>query len=427
MRRGMLTVTITALLAMTAWADNWPQWRGPKNDGHSAESNVPTSWSSEAGIAWSLAMPGPGSSTPCIWGDTIVLTTMTPDGVAIQCIGTDGRERWQKPLGANVNIKMMRDEGGNLASASCSTDGERVYAFAGSGKLAAFDFQGNEVWSHDTLKLQGVDKFNIQFGAHWTPVLHAGVLYVTLLDRKGQNIFAFDAKSGKQKWKVERKSDSPPGCESPDVYSSPFVWSDGTRSLLIVHGNDYCTAHELADGAEVWRVAELNPKANYNKAWRAVSSPLVMSDLIVVPSCKKGVTVAIDPKTAKGTLMPGATGELWRQAKNTPDVPSPIAVHDVVYIMGETGTLYAYDRATGKDLFEEKITNMRHRANPVSAGGHLYFMGREGTMIVVKAGRTFEKVAENKLPDTFGASPAIANGTIYLRGWKTLYAIGAKR
>jgi outer membrane protein assembly factor BamB len=138
------------------------------------------------------------------------------------------------------------------------------------------------------------------------------------------------------------------------------------------------------------------------------------------------VTVAIDPTVAAGEIKPGASAEKWRLAKNTPDVPSPIRVGDLVYIMGETGTLYCHEGATGKLVYEEKVTNMRHRSNPVCVENHLYLCGRDGVTVVVKAGREFEKVAENKLPDTFGASPAVAGGKLYLRGWKAIYCIGAK-
>ncbi|CAN5573668.1 PQQ-binding-like beta-propeller repeat protein [soil metagenome] len=426
MSRLSFACFVTLALSLPAFAENWPQWRGPKNDGHSTEKGLVTEWSPTKNILWKLPMPGPGSSTPAIWGDRMFFTSMDKDDVVLMCVGTDGKEKWRKPMGSPANYKQMKDEGGNLASGSCSTDGKLVFAFAGSGKLAAFDFDGKEVWALDTLKIQGEDKFNIQFGAHWTPVLHDGKLYVTLFDRKEQNMLALDASTGHVDWKVERKSDSPKGVESPDVYASPFIWQNGSLALLIVHGNDYCTAHSLRDGAEIWRVTELNPKASYNKAWRAVSSPLVTEDLIIVPSCKKGVTVAIDPLKAKGTIDPGSPAEKWRALKNTPDVPSPIRVGDLVYIMGEVGTLYCYDIKTGKVIYEEKITNMRHRANPVCIDGKLYLVGRDGTTVVVKAGREFEKLAENKLPDVFGASPAVSDGRIYLRGWKDLYCIGTK-
>lgn len=425
LRRTLLA--LSAFCSSTfAFADDWSQWRGPKNDGHSTEKNIATEWSADKNIVWKLDLPGQGSSTPCIWGDKIFISCMNEKSEAqLMCIGTDGKQKWAVTLGQG-NVKSKGDEGGNLATGSCSTDGKYVYALIGSGQLVAFDFAGKEIWRHDLAKAFGdYSQSNvIQFGGHWTPVLHQGRLYVTIMHRLAQKILAYEAETGKKLWEVDRKSDAPKGVESYDVYSSPFIWSKGEQAQLIVHGTDYCTGHQLENGEEIWRVTELNPKGDkYNRFWRSISSPLATPDLLVVPSCKRGVTVAIDPATAKGETKPGDSNEKWRIPKNTPDVSSPIMHEGILYLMGENGRLMAHEASDGKLLYEENITNMRHRANPVLADGKLYFLGRDGVCVVVKAGKEFNKIATNKLPDTFTASPAISNGVLYLRGWKALYAV----
>jgi len=420
MNMRILSLMILLMTAASAPAENWPQWRGPKNDGISNEKGLPTKWSETENIAWKLPMPGPGAATPCIWEDRMFFTAVAEKDLLLLCVGTDGKEKWRKAIGSGNQT--ARGDEGNSASASCSTDGKLVFSFVGDGTLTAHDFEGNEKWKIDTQKVYG--EFKIQFGAHWTPVLYKGVLYVALMHRKAQLLIALEAATGKEQWKVTRTSDGKG--ESPDVYSSPFIWEKGDDALLIAHGNDYCTAHSLKDGSEVWRVTELNPKAKDNNAWRAVSSPLVASDLIVVPSCKNGVTVGIDPTKAKGEIAPKASGEIWRHDRNTTDVPSPLLVDGIVYIFKENSSLMAYDAKTGTAIYTEKITNERHRANPVYADGKLYLVGRDGNMAVVKAGKEFEMISKMKLPDTFTASPAISGGRIYLRGSKFLWAIGSK-
>ena len=422
----LLCAGVLALLtALPVFAENWPQWRGPKNDGHSSEKGLPSKWAAEENVIWKAPLPGPGASTPAIWGDKLFLTAQEGENLVLICIGTDGKEKWKRPVGAGVG-KYRGDEG-NMASASCTTDGKRVYAFVGSGTVGAYEPDtGKPIWEFNVQDKYG--KFQIQFGAHWTPVLHKDRLYLMVIHRGARFLLALDAATGVPLWKVERKSDSPPGVESPDVYASPFIWEGANgAALLIAHGDDYCTAHKLEDGSEVWRVVGLNPKDKYNRAWRGVSSPLVTADLIVVPSCKNGVTVGVKPDGAKGEIAPGNSAELWRLPKGTPDVPSPVRVGDIVYIMRENGLLMAHEATTGKLIYEEKVTNERHRANPVVADGKLYLVGREGTMPVVKAGKEFDLVAKNKLPDTFTSSPAISNGRIYLRGWNYLWAIGEKK
>jgi outer membrane protein assembly factor BamB len=403
------------------FADNWPQWRGPKNDGHSTEKGLPAQFGPDKNIVWKLPMPGIGSSTPCVWEDRIFLTYQEGPDAILACVGTDGKPKWQQKFGTG-KVNSRADEGGNITTASPSTDGKLVFAFAGSGQLVAFDFDGKKVWEDD---IQKYGKFSIQFGCHWTPVLYKDRLYLQVLHRGAQLLIAYDKNTGTEIWKVRRKSDG--RGESPDVYASAFLWEKDGKALLISHGNDYCTAHRLEDGEEVWRVTELNPKARYNGAWRAVSSPLVTPDLIVVPSCKHHQTVAIDPNTAHGEIGPGNSAEKWRY-KSTPDVPSPLLVDGVVYLVSANdGTMSAIDAATGKPLYEgPRLTGQRVRTNPLYADGKIYIVGRDGTIPVVKPGRTFEVLEKNQLPDTFTASPAVSNGRIYLHGWKYLWAIGTK-
>lgn len=425
MTRLLMIMTLVSLLTTPVLAENWPQWRGPKNDGHSSEKGLPSEFGPEKNLVWKFQTPGPGESTPCVWEDRIFFTCTSGEDVELLCVGTDGKERWRRPMSKTGKAR-TRSDGTTDASASCSCDGRHVWSFVGGtqgGRLTCHDLDGKLVWEKN---LQDYAKFNIQFGCHWTPVLHKDRLYIGILHRETQQVVAFDKATGKEIWKVTRKSDSPRGVESPDVYASPFVWEKGDKALLVVHGNDYCTAHDLTDGSEVWRVTELNPKARYNRAWRAVSSPLVTPDLIVVPSCKRGVTVGIDPLTAKGEIGPGGTGESWRIPRNTPDVSSPLIVDGVLYLMGESGRLYAHDAKTGTQLYEEGITNMRHRANPVYADGKIYLAGRDGVVVVVKPGREFAKLAENKVPDTLYGSPAISGGKVYLRGYSQLWAFGTK-
>ncbi len=414
--------TVLAVCGSMAFAENWPQWRGPTGDGHSTEKDLPSEWGDDKNILWKAPLPGPGASTPCIWDQQIFLTAVKDNDLVLACYGTDGKEQWMKTLG--TGNRAARGDEGNWASASCSTDGKRVYAFVGDGTLAAYDFTGKEVWSMNLAKEHG--DFKIQFGAHWTPVLHEGKLYVAVMHQKLQKIFCYTAETGKEEWSSLRTSDG--RGESPDVYCSPQMWTNGKEAQLIVHGNDYCTGHSLKDGSELWRVTELNPKARYNNFWRAVSSPLVTKDLIVVPSCKNGVTVGIDPTKAKGVINPGDTdtGEIWRIARDTPDVPTPILVDGLLFVWKENQNLLAYDAKTGKATGSLRLTSERHRASPVYADGKIIVVGRDGTMATVKPAPEPELLHKMKLADTFTASPAISGGRIYLRGWKYLYAVGTK-
>jgi outer membrane protein assembly factor BamB len=412
----MLLASLFALaLVAPASADNWPQWRGPKNDGHSAEKGLPTEWGADKNVVWKLAMPGRGSSTPAIWGDRIFITSVADADVVLMCVGTDGKEQWKKVIGKAG--KSGRGDEGNDASASCSTDGKHVWTFAGSGNLVCYTVDGEQVWQKN---LQDYGKFGIQFGCHWTPALYKGNLYLQIMHRGAQMIVALEATTGKELWKQNRPGYSKG--ESPDTYSSAFIWEGEGGPLLVAHGNDYCTGHKLTDGTEVWRVQALNP--TLNGAWRFVSSPLVTPDLIVVPSCKNGPLVAFNPVGAKGDISPDNKAEKWR-FKQTPDVVSPVRVGDLIYTSGD-GPLTAIDAKTGDQIYRQTLSPGLHRANMIVADNKIYVTSAKGAVDVVEAGREFKKVATNTLPDTVYATPAPANGRLYIRGYNYLWAIGTK-
>jgi outer membrane protein assembly factor BamB len=419
-RRLLPASLLLAFAAAPVSADNWPQWRGIKNDGHSAEKNLPTTWGPDTNVVWKLPMPGRGASTPCIWGDKIFLTSMEGDDVVLMCVGTDGKEKWKRKMGAGK--AGYRGAEGDDASASCSTDGKHVWAYVSNGTLACYDFDGKPVWEQD---LQKYGKYDIQFGCHWTPVLYHGKLYLQIMHRKTEIAVALDAATGKEIWKVETKGVGRKGTESPDTYASAFMWEGEGGPLLITHGNDTCSARKLDDGSEVWRVDDLNPPGPQNRAWRFVASPLVTPNLIVVPSCKNGPTVGVNPVGAKGSITPDNPAELWR-LNFTPDVVSPLLVGEVVYLLKDDA-LYAVDAKTGKEIYKKSLgAKQIYRGHMLAADGKIYIVGREGTGVVVQAGKDFKILATNELKETTYASPAVADGKLYIRTWKNLYCIGPK-
>jgi outer membrane protein assembly factor BamB len=428
MRRA-LPLAILLILTFTLHADNWPQWRGPKGDGVSTETGLPAQWTETKNILWKVSLPGMGGATPVVWGDRLFLTSefretqgdTSKDSLILVCLGTDGKERWRKTL-ANERGRRARGDEGNPAAASPCTDGKHVWAFVGTGHIACFDLDGNEVWKFNAQERYG--RFNIQFGITSTPVLHNGKLFWQLIHSNGAHVICIDAATGKDVWKVERPSDGTD--ENEHSYASAQLWKKGDDAYLVVHGNDYTTAHALADGKELWRLGELNPRSNYNRFLRFVASPVATEDLIVVPTAKNGPVVGVKPD-AKGKIGPGSPYEQWRLNRGTPDVPCPLVHDGLVYLCRENGILSCVDAKTGQEYYTQRLREgrgIRYRASPVYADGKVYCTGRDGVFHVVQAGKQFKVLAENKLPDDFAASPVITGGRIYLRGYKHLYCIG---
>ena len=233
-----------------------------------------------------------------------------------------------------------------------------------------------------------------------------------------------EAATGNEVWKIDRESDGIIECLHS--YASPFIWSNGKEAYLLTHGNDYTIAHDLKDGKELWRLGGLNPKGmDYNRTLRFVASPVCTPDMIVVPSAKHRSVVAVNP-LATGKFDHSSKHALWNLPKATPDVPCPLVVDGLVYLVGEAGSLTCVDAKSGKILYEKSPGKGYHRASPVHADGKIFVTARDGTVVVVKAGPTYEVLGTNRTNETQTASPALAGERLYLRCFKNLYAIGMK-
>lgn len=402
-------------------AENWPNWRGPLNNGISTETDLPTSWSTTENVAWRLKLPGSAGATPVVWGDNIFVTSAAGNELILQCIGTDGKQKWSRTV--SRGNKDVRGDEGNSAAPSPSTDGKHVWVMFGNGALACYTVAGEKAWQIDLQERYG--KFKIAFGMTSTPVLDGDRLYLQLIHGEGNAttreaiVAAVDATTGKGLWVHERDSDAVAECEHS--YASPMLYDFGGRKFLLSHGADFVIAHDCETGDEIWRCGNLNVKSNYDRTLRFVASPACADGIIVVPSAKRGPCVALRPD-GKGDISNSRESRLWTREK-TPDVPSPLILDDLVYLCMQDGNLFCLDRKTGEEHYFERTHRQRHRASPVYAGGHIYLTARDGIISVVKVGKEFELVSQNEMGESIAASPAISNGTIYLRSFDALWAI----
>lgn len=419
MKSSLFPFATLLLTTVLTFAENWPQWRGAHHDAVSRESGLPAEWSDTKNLLWKAPLPGMGSATPAVWAESIFLTSEAGNELVLLCLGTDGKVRWQRKLGEGSS--KARGGEGNSASPSPCTDGKLVFGLVGSGDLVAFDFSGKEVWRLNLQERYG--KFSYDFGMHSSPVLHDGRLYLQFIHPRAQLVIALDAATGKEVWKVNRPSDGKAECLNS--YATPCLWVRGNTARLITHGNDYAVAHELADGKEVWRLGNLNPKDRYNATLRFVTSPVAVADLIVIPTAKNGAVVGVKPD-ATGVIGTEGAGEAWRIPSGTPDVPSPVVYEGRVFLCRESGVLTCVDAKTGQQFYSDRFHPQTYRASPVAADGKIILTAKDGTFTVVKPGEKLEILSKNKLSDQFTASPAISNGRLYLRGFTALHAIGVK-
>lgn len=418
----LVVVFICSFVTSSAYAD-WPQWRGARLDGVSDETNLPTTWSRTENVAWRLPLPGSAGSTPIVTGDHIFVTSVSGSDLLLICASTDGKELWRKTI--STGNKDVREDEGNSAAPSASTDGKHVWTVMANGAFGCYTLAGEEVYRFSLQDRYG--PFKIAFGMTSTPVLDNGRLYFQFIHGEGNAdtreavVVCLDAATAKEIWKQPRITGA--SQENEHSYASPTLYRDDEREFLITHGGDYVIGHSLKDGSELWRCC-LNPHgAAYHPTLRFVASPLATPGMIVVPSAKGKEVLSLRPDVS-GDVSEVAAALHWKRDAGTPDVPSPLYHDGLVYLCRENGNLVCLDAKTGAEHYEERTTRDRHRASPLYADGKVYLTARNGVVTVVKAGPKFEILAQNDLGEAISASPAVSDGRIYLRSFEALYAIG---
>lgn len=433
MRSTHRLVILALLLAVPAAAENWPHWRGPRLDSTSGETGLPTTWSSSEdggkNVRWRYDLPGPAASSPIVWGERIFVTSTEKDGdgLLVLAIGRDGKLRWtaRADRGA-VKVSEQFAHETNAAAPSPVTDGEHLWVLFGTANLFSYDMSGEVAWRVDLGGRYAPPK--TYFGLSTSPLLHGDRLYLQLLHTDAQVVVALDKATGEEVWKQERSTDATGECLHAYTSVMPFTPGGGGEARLLVHGADYISAHSFEDGAEVWRFGTLNPKEGYNSMFRLVSTPIAADGLVVVPTAKRGPVFGLRPGKAKGRIEEGAPQLAWKLDRGTPDVPSPLIADGLVYLSGENGKLTVLDAKGGETVYAERVHQSPHRGSPVLADGKLYLTATDGTVTVLRPGRSFEVLAKNQVDGgRLAASPAISEGTIYLRAYEALFAIAEEK
>jgi len=414
----LATLLAACAFAATTGAANWPQWRGPALDGTTDERGVPTSWDTRTNVTWKLALPSWSGATPIVWGDHVFLSVADGSALALWAVNRDtGAVVWKRPLG----VGNRRERKQNMSSPSPVTDGRRVWVMTGTGRLAAFDYSGRELWSRDIQADYGA--FGLQWGYASSPLLHEGVLYVQvlhgMLTDDPSYVLKIDGTTGRTAWRVERPTNA--RRESPDAYTTPALVRIGTRREIVVTGGDVVTGHDPATGRELWRAGGLNPRDN--GSYRIVASPVVVGDLIVAPTRER-------PMLA---IRHGGRGDVTRTHRvwstdNGPDVPTPVSDGTRVYVVRDNGVVWCLDARTGEPVYgPRRLASGTYSSSPVLAGGRIYVTSEDGVTSVFEAGPAFRVLAENDLGEYTLSSPAISDGQIFLRTADHLWVIGRRQ
>jgi outer membrane protein assembly factor BamB len=396
---------------------DWPNWRGPSANGTSPERNLPERWSLTENLAWTLPLPSASGSTSIVSGDRVFLSVVDGDEVGLWCVDRrTGKVSWKRPVGPAEGHAHRKH---NMSSPSPVTGDGRVFTMTGKGVLKGFSFEGQELWARDLQADYG--PFGTAWGYGSSPLLFNGTLYVQVLHGHRTDdpsyLLGLDPASGKNRFHVERPTTA--RRESPDAYTTPAVARRDGQAEIILTGGDLVTGHDPATGKELWRDDGLNPGREGN--FRIIASALVHDD-IVVASARGGNPILALRAFGKGDVT-GAR-RLWSFARG-PDVPTPTTDGTRLYVVTDKGILSCLELETGKTIYGPvRLAVGTYSASPLLADGKLYVTSEDAVTSVIRAGSTFELIAENALEGFTLSSFAAVQGQLFLRAGKTLYCIG---
>ncbi len=429
--KAHLAVCISALIASSAFAADWPSWRGAEHNGTSPEQGMPERIDPVADLRWSADMPGSSSATPIIANGRVFVVSNNENDLKVFGLCLDaatGAVLWQKLLGEVESVPTRN----TMASCSPTTDGKHVYFLSGNGNLYCYDYEGKEIWLKRLPEHYG--HIGQQFGYSSSPLLHKGRLYLPILrgqwetgeswdtyTDKDSHLVCLDAATGAEIWKTHRPSNA--NGESFDSYASAVPLETEKGDAIVVQGGDHLTAHDAATGKELWR-QEHNPRKGGN--WRLIPSPIVAGDVVIGLQPRGGDAFAI---------LPGEQTEFayenshWIYAANTGDVSTPAYYEGRVYVVNDTRKiLICLNPNTGAEIWRGELeASGRIWSSPTIADGKLYILDENGQLSIAEIGERFRLLSQAEFGGGIAkSSVAIADGSLWIRTADKLYRVGGR-
>lgn len=424
-----LLVLLISNEATLAQDSNWHHWRGPTSNGIAADSaRPPVEWSDVRNVRWTSDIRGIGTSTPIVHGKQIFvlsaektdqqpdvvpvnnsLNKTKPDGFVYRFLVTcfereEGRMLWERTAVAEAPHEGHHPSH-TYAGSSPTTDGERLYVSFGSRGIFCFSLKGELLWK------QNLGNMHTRYG--WgesvTPVVHGTSLIVNWDQEEGSFIACLDTQTGAVKWKTAREGEV-------TSWNTPLVTEHDGRTIVVCNGTHRVRGYDLSNGKELFSCA--------GQTVNAIPSPLRHGDSVIAMSGYRGSLAVSIPLDSAGELD-GDDSVNWKHSGGTPYVPSPVIHRNrLIFTSGNRDILSVLDADTGTRIGDPmRLSGLGSvYASPVVAGGHLYFLGRDGTCVVLRDSDDGLKViAMNRIHDATDASPVVIGKQLLLRSHTKLY------
>ena len=416
---------IAAVMRADAAELNWPQFRGPRGDNVAEKADPPMAWSETHNIAWKVAIPGRGRSSPVLLGQSVWLTTALEQGVHRTRMGSDDMQTAEHVTLKAVSVDaatgkilwetMLFDVEkpdpvhwlNSWATPTPVVEPGRLYCDFGTFGTACLDAKTGKILWQKHLALSH------QVGPGSSPILYQNLLILVRDGRDAQYVTALDKQTGETVWKTNRPPINAPRGDLKKSFCSPLVFQSGGRTQMVVPGPHWVVSYDPLTGKEFWR-------ARHGEGF-SIGASAVFGDSLVFFStgCFKPQLFAIRTD-GEGDVT--ATHVAWKSLRQIPIMPSPVLVGDELYWVADDGMASCAEAKTGTIHWQERLGGA-HLATPLFAAGRLYFFGQNGKTTVLKAGKQFERLSENSLPGNVAATPAVSGKTLFYRTDTHLFRI----
>jgi outer membrane protein assembly factor BamB len=394
-----------------AQAQEWTRFRGPNGSGIASASSLPIRVT-PADYLWRTELPGAGHSSPVLWGERLFITSAEDDRGKrhVHCLDAKtGKILWSR---SDSFQKHPMHQHNTTASATPTVDATRVYAAwpaPESYLVIALDHSGKELWRRDLGRLV------TDWGGGASPVVAGGVVMLGVYqEQEGAAGFlvGLDKNTGAIRWKVPRQA------HNSSAYSSPLIYQpEGGKAEAIftstAHG---MTSVDPETGTVNWEAPGLFKQ-------RCVASPIQAGHLIFATAGSGGgarEAVAVRPGSAPSKTEPKVA---YRLARGPSYVPSPIAWGDRIYAWGDGGIVTCLKAGTGEPVWNERVGG-DFFSSPICAAGKLYAVSTRGELVVLETGDQFKVLGRSDLGEASHATPAVANGRMFVRTLSHVICIG---
>jgi len=407
----------------------WPDKCGPTLDGvapASEAARIPLTWNAETGdnIVWKTDLEDVGHSSPVIGGDRIWFTSATTDGKKQFVYGIDrhtGKIVHHILLFENTTPEELGNPLNNYAAPSPVLEADALYVHFGTYGTARLDPKtGSVIWQRRDINVRHYR------GPGSSPAIHGDLLILTFDGINEQFVTALNKVTGETVWKTARSTDygdlDKEGKPTRDgdmrkAYHTPSVFALAGKETLVSVGSRAAFGYDVSTGKEVWTVRH----GGFNAAIR----PLVHEGVLILNTGSERahtLGIRIDDKM-QGDITESHT--LWDREKRNASESCPVLVKGLLFQTTRGGIVTCMNPKTGEDLWEDRFPG-QHLPSPIAVGERLYFCNDRGDVHVIKAADKFELLAKNQMTDPMTASPAMADGALYIRTQKQLIKIQAK-